>query len=49
MLLVSSELAELRALCQRIMVLYRGRLVATLSTPEADDETLGAFMTGARS
>lgn len=47
-LLVSSDLAELRALCDRIAVMYRGELAATLPRGEATDEALGALMTGAR-
>jgi general nucleoside transport system ATP-binding protein len=46
-LLVSSELSELRALADRLLVLYRGVEVATLPPTAADDE-LGALMTGAR-
>ena len=52
-LLISAELAELRALCDRVVVLYRGAVVATLDGPALADpaalETLGALMTGARS
>jgi ABC-type uncharacterized transport system ATPase subunit len=52
-LLISAELSELRALCDRVAVLFRGALVAELDRDAlaADDafETLGALMTGARS
>ena len=45
-LLVSTELEELRALADRIAVLYRGRIVATLPAAEASPETLGLLMAG---
>lgn len=45
--LVSSELSELRALSDRLGVMFRGELCAVLP-PGVDDDTLGAFMTGAR-
>jgi general nucleoside transport system ATP-binding protein len=45
-LLVSTELEELRALADRIAVLYRGRLVATLPATAADPERLGLLMAG---
>jgi simple sugar transport system ATP-binding protein len=44
-LLVSTELDELRALADRIAVLYRGRLVATFSAADATPEELGLLMT----
>jgi simple sugar transport system ATP-binding protein len=44
-LLVSSELSELRALADRIIVMYRGQIAGTVA-PDASDETLGALMTG---
>ena len=43
-LLVSTELDELLAVADRIAVLYRGRVVATLRTAEATAERLGLFM-----
>jgi simple sugar transport system ATP-binding protein len=46
-LLVSAELDELLALADRIAVLYRGRLVATLPRAEASQAVLGPLMTGA--
>jgi simple sugar transport system ATP-binding protein len=46
-LLVSADLDELRALADRIAVLYRGRLVATLPAAAATPEQLGLLMTGA--
>jgi simple sugar transport system ATP-binding protein len=45
-LLVSTELDELRVLADRIAVLYRGRIVATLATSDANPEELGLLMAG---
>jgi ABC-type uncharacterized transport system ATPase subunit len=44
-LLVSLELEEVRALADRILVLYDGRIVGELP-PTASDEELGMLMTG---
>ena len=44
-LLVSLELDEVRALADRILVLYEGRIVGELP-PTASDEELGMLMTG---
>ncbi|WP_214321203.1 ABC transporter ATP-binding protein [Nonomuraea sediminis] len=46
-LLQSSELTELRALADRVLVMLAGRVVAELPAAEATDERLGAAMTGA--
>jgi simple sugar transport system ATP-binding protein len=46
-LLQSSELSELRALADRVLVIFEGRVVAGLPVAEATDERLGAAMTGA--
>ena len=46
-LLVSSDLQELRTLCQRIGVMVRGRINCLLDAAEASDEALGARMTSA--
>ncbi len=46
-LLLSAELDELRALSDRVAVLHRGHLVATLARADATHERLGALMTGA--
>ncbi|MEV8630318.1 ABC transporter ATP-binding protein [Streptosporangium sp. NPDC051023] len=46
-LLQSSELPELRALADRILVMFEGRIVAELPSDEASDARLGAAMTGA--
>ena len=45
-LLVSSELSELRALSDRLVVLYRGRIAAELPVDTGDDH-LGRLMMGA--
>jgi simple sugar transport system ATP-binding protein len=44
-LVLSADLDELRALCNRILVLARGRIVADLP-PAASDEELGRLMLG---
>jgi simple sugar transport system ATP-binding protein len=44
-LLVSADLAELRALCDRILVLARGRVVAELP-PDAPERVVGEAMLG---
>jgi simple sugar transport system ATP-binding protein len=46
-LLVSTELDEVAALADRIMVLYRGRVVGIVG-PDTPRETLGLMMTGDR-
>jgi simple sugar transport system ATP-binding protein len=45
-LLVSADLAELRALCDRVLVLARGRVVAELP-PDAPEAEVGEAMLGA--
>jgi ABC-type uncharacterized transport system ATPase subunit len=45
-LLVSSELSELRALADRILVLFQGRLVAEFTAAQATEAAVGAAMTG---
>jgi simple sugar transport system ATP-binding protein len=45
-LLVSSELDEVRALSDRIAVLFEGRLMATLPAAGASEERLGLLMAG---
>lgn len=45
--LVSSELDELRALSDRVAVIFRGKLVAEMPVHEATDERLGPWMIGA--
>jgi general nucleoside transport system ATP-binding protein len=46
-LLVSSELDELLALADRIVVIYRGRITARLDASEANRDTLGLLIAGA--
>jgi ABC-type uncharacterized transport system ATPase subunit len=46
-LLVSAELSEVLALADRVVVMYGGRIVATLPRHEATEERLGPLMTGA--
>jgi general nucleoside transport system ATP-binding protein len=45
-LLISEDLDELHSLCDRIAVLFRGRLVGALDAGAATSERLGAMMTG---
>jgi len=45
-LLISSELDEIRALSDRIAVMFEGRLVATLPAADATEERLGLLMAG---
>ncbi|MGZ3687465.1 MAG: ABC transporter ATP-binding protein [Bdellovibrionota bacterium] len=47
-LLVSSELDEILALSDRILVLYEGSIAASFKRGEADEKTLGLKMGGAR-
>ncbi len=47
-LLVSAELDEIMALSDRIAVMYRGQIVATLDASEATREGLGLLMAGAQ-
>jgi ABC-type sugar transport system ATPase subunit len=46
MLVSSSEYDELLGLCDRILVAFRGRLVAELSADEADQATIARFAGG---
>jgi general nucleoside transport system ATP-binding protein len=47
-LLVSAEISELRALADRILVFYRGQIVASLDGATATEDEIGLAMTGAR-
>jgi ABC-type uncharacterized transport system ATPase subunit len=47
-LLVSAELDEIMSLSDRIAVMYRGRIVDVLPADQADRQTLGLLMAGAR-
>ncbi|HLJ71710.1 MAG TPA: ABC transporter ATP-binding protein [Roseiarcus sp.] len=46
-LLISSELAEIFALADRIAVMFRGRLLKVLDRAAASEETVGLLMNGA--
>ncbi|HZI99467.1 MAG TPA: ABC transporter ATP-binding protein [Gemmatimonadaceae bacterium] len=48
-LLVSAELNEILALADRVAVMYRGKLTKVIPVEQADEETLGEYMTGTRS
>ena len=45
-LLVSSELGEILALSDRILVMYEGRILAETARAAASEEQLGAWMAG---
>jgi general nucleoside transport system ATP-binding protein len=45
-LLISEDLDEIRALCSRVVVLFRGRIVGELPVEEATGDRLGTLMTG---
>jgi ABC-type uncharacterized transport system ATPase subunit len=45
-LLISAELSEVMALADRILVMYRGKIVAELRDSEADELSLGLLMAG---
>jgi len=47
-LLVSADLNEILSLSDRIAVMYEGRIMGELPASEADPETLGLMMAGAR-
>jgi simple sugar transport system ATP-binding protein len=47
-LLVSEDLDELRALCDRIVVLHEGAIQGTFLRAEADLMEIGRLMTGGR-
>ena len=47
-LLVSSELDEVLALADRVAVMYRGRVIATV-TPDTPREEIGLLMAGVSS
>jgi len=46
-LLISAELDEIMSLSDRIAVMYRGQIVATVQAKEANREQLGLWMAGA--
>jgi simple sugar transport system ATP-binding protein len=45
-LVISEDLDELRALCDRVAVLFRGCIVGVLPVDEATSDRLGVMMTG---
>jgi simple sugar transport system ATP-binding protein len=45
--ITSSELAELRQICDRIAIIYQGRLVGILE-PDAPDVEYGLMMAGGK-
>jgi simple sugar transport system ATP-binding protein len=45
-LLISEDLDEVRSLCDRILVLFRGAVTGGLAVKDATSERLGAMMTG---
>ena len=47
-LLISEDLEELFAVCDRIVVMYEGRLVASLETERTSTTEIGLLMTGGR-
>jgi simple sugar transport system ATP-binding protein len=47
-LLISEDLDELRDLADRIVVMYRGAIMADVARPEFDPYRIGALMAGAR-
>jgi simple sugar transport system ATP-binding protein len=48
-LLISEDLDELLQLCDRIVVMYRGAVMADLARPQFDGYRIGALMAGTRS
>ena len=47
MLLISADLEEVKAMSDRIAVIFKGKIVAEGSTDQFDDTQLGLYMTGA--
>ena len=45
-LVISEDLDELRSLCDRILVLFRGAVTGSVAVGEATSDRLGAMMTG---
>ncbi len=45
-LLISSDLGEVRAMADRIIVLHAGRIAGEMTAAEADDEHIGLLMAG---
>lgn len=47
-LLISNELSEILALSDRILVIYKGKIIGELSREEANEEKIGMLMAGIR-
>ena len=47
-LVISSDLEELMTICDRMIVMYRGKVVAELMGPDYDKNELGRYMTGVK-
>lgn len=47
-LLISADLDELMELCDRILVMYRGRIVGSVPRVEFDSVRIGRLMAGSR-
>jgi len=47
-LVVSLDLDEIKALCDRVLVLFGGEIIGELRRPEATDDALGLLMTGVK-
>lgn len=47
-LLVSAELEEILSLSDRILVIFEGQIMAELLRGDADEKTIGLYMTGAK-
>lgn len=47
-LLISAELSEIRALSDRIIVMYEGEVVGEFKTSEITDREIGLYMTGSK-
>jgi simple sugar transport system ATP-binding protein len=47
-LLISADLAEIRSMSDRIVVLHAGRVAGEMAAAEADDERIGLLMAGSR-
>jgi simple sugar transport system ATP-binding protein len=45
-LVISEDLDELRTLCDRILVLFRGRIIDEVAADEASNDRLGRMMAG---
>jgi general nucleoside transport system ATP-binding protein len=46
LLLISEDLEELLEICDRIAVIYSGRIMKVMPAAEADERTLGLLMAG---